>query len=55
LAREWYSSMVRAKAVSEAERAPMAEGVRPAGEEEREERSRRMRVLCLRAELKVVF
>lgn len=55
LAREWYSSMVRAKAVREAERAPMEEGVRVAGEVVRVERSRRMRVLCLRAELKVVF
>lgn len=47
--------MVRAKAVREAERAPMEEGLRVAGEVVRVERSRRMRVLCLRAELKVVF
>lgn len=52
--------MVRLKAVSEAEREPRAAGVREVGSsscscEERAARSLRIEVLCLRAELKVVF
>jgi hypothetical protein len=63
LARALYSSMVREKAVSEAEREPRAAGVRVCGcccgslgeGLERAERSLRMVVRCLSAELKVVF
>jgi hypothetical protein len=63
LARALYSSMVREKAVSEAEREPRAAGVRACGcccgspgkGLERAERSLRMVVRCFSAELKVVF
>lgn len=61
LASALYSSMVRAKEVSEAEREPRAAGVSGvvwSWEEdgvERAERSLRIVVRCLSAELKVVF
>ena len=50
--------MVRLNAVKEAEREPSAAGVRcevSSSCEERAARSLRIEVLCLRAELKVVF
>jgi hypothetical protein len=55
-----YSSIVREKAVREAEREPRAEGVRADEGSEKEGevrfvRSFRMEVLCLSAELKCVF
>ena len=60
MARELYSSIVREKAVREAEREPSAAGVRAeAGSEKEGEvravRSLRMEVLCLSAGLKCVF
>jgi len=62
LARDWYSSMVRAKAVRAAEREPSAAGEGSCWEEGeseegevREAMSLRIAVRCFNAELKVVF